>query len=51
MMRIIYIYYIRDNTNPIYPSELIEKIELYEKIKKLDELKSLNKKAKGSFNE
>ena len=43
--------YIRDNTNPIYPSELIEKIELYEKIKKLDELKSLNKKAKGSFNE
>ena len=43
--------YIRDNTNPIYPSELIDKIEYYEKIKKLNQLRSRNKKAKGSFNE
>lgn len=43
--------YIRDNTNPIYPSELIDKIEYYEKIKKLDKLRSLKNEAKGSFNE
>ncbi|WP_394011627.1 DNA primase [Anaerococcus cruorum] len=43
--------YIRDNTNPIYPSELVDKIEYYEKIKKLDKLRSLKNEAKGSFNE
>ena len=37
--------YIRDNTNPIYPSELIDKIEYYEKIKKLNQLRSRNKKS------
>ena len=37
--------YIRANTNPIYPSELIDKIEYYEKIKKLNQLRSRNKKS------
>ncbi|WP_296141161.1 DNA primase [uncultured Anaerococcus sp.] len=49
-----YIYilnYIRDNTYPVYPSELIEKIEHFERIKKRDKLKSLKKEAKGSLNE
>ena len=49
-----YIYilnYIRDNTNPVYPSELIERIEHFDRIKKRDKLKSLKEKAKGSLNE
>ncbi|MBM0045864.1 DNA primase [Anaerococcus sp. mt242] len=49
-----YIYilnYIRDNTYPVYPSELIEKIEHFERIKKRDKLKSLKKETKGSLNE
>ena len=49
-----YIYilnYIRDNTNPVYLSELIERIEHFDRIKKRDKLKSLKEKAKGSLNE
>ena len=49
-----YIYilnYIRDNTNPVYLSELIERIEHFNRIKKRDKLKSLKEKAKGSLNE
>ena len=43
-----YIYilnYIRDNTNPVYLSELIERIEHFDRIKKRDKLKSLKERS------
>lgn len=43
-----YIYilnYIRDNTNPVYLSELIERIEHFNRIKKRDKLKSLKERS------